>query len=101
MSGTALSLLSLYGATKKQIYYEQAITIGLFIVDWREMTRTGVLREPDCPFSLFEGLGGAVLLWSEIRRAIEERDTFDGLVFPCFNDIARFAEINQIAKMTL
>lgn len=54
--------------------FHQAVDLAVLGSHWREMTRKGELRQPDAPYSLYEGLSGLCSAYA----AILERVTPDG-----------------------
>ncbi|KAJ3268722.1 LanC-like protein 2 [Borealophlyctis nickersoniae] len=82
-SGNAYSFLHLYALTRDQKYWDRTIRFALFATEWESRTQNGELGVPEHPWSLFEGLAGAVMLWRDVLR-LAGAEELDG--FPCFMD---------------
>jgi hypothetical protein len=56
ISGNGMALLTLYRVTQNPLWLGRAVHFGVFSLEWASHIR--VLKTPDHPLSLFEGLGG-------------------------------------------
>lgn len=80
MSGSIFALLAASDAIdgcNKDLPPErfcQAVDLAVLGTHWHGMTRKGELRQPDAPYSLYEGLSGLCVAFA----AILERMTSDG-----------------------
>ena len=66
ISGNVVILLKFYKATGIKKYLDRALAMADFMTHWSQLTEQGQMRVPDHPWSLFEGLAGAVECWREI-----------------------------------
>ncbi|KAI9012831.1 hypothetical protein BC832DRAFT_589808 [Gaertneriomyces semiglobifer] len=83
IAGNAYVLLHLYTATSDVEHLRRACCFAQVATDWRDATRRGDLYAPDHPWSLFEGLGGAAMLWRDLLTLADGREDIG---FPCFAD---------------
>lgn len=81
-AGSGYALLVLHRATGDALWLHRAQCVGVFAARHEERL-TGLA---DHPFSLFEGMGGAVCLWIDVlhasRRAAEGMTS--DVLFPCY-----------------
>lgn len=83
ISGNAYTFLHLYDVTKDSAFFDRAVHFAEFALDWQSLTNRGELRVPDRPFSLYEGVSGAAMLWNDLFRVANGE--CGG--FPCFLDV--------------
>ncbi|TPX58144.1 hypothetical protein SpCBS45565_g08072 [Spizellomyces sp. 'palustris'] len=86
ISGNAYVFLHLYLLTNERLFWDRAVKFAEFILQWEDLTRRHVLLVPDHPWSLFEGLGGAVMLWNDILE-ISSEGGGESVGFPAFMDV--------------
>jgi hypothetical protein len=67
--------------TKRRMLFAQAACFLSKCLDGERLTREQVLLIPDHPYSLMEGLGGAVIY------ALDLLEPEQCLGFPCLNDV--------------
>ncbi|CAG9466523.1 unnamed protein product [Pedinophyceae sp. YPF-701] len=66
IAGNAYAFLAAFRATSDPTYLHRATAFASFMADsWRELADV-----PDRPFSLYEGLAGAVCLWFDMLRPL-------------------------------
>ncbi|CAG8796857.1 20051_t:CDS:2 [Cetraspora pellucida] len=95
--GNAYTFLLAYLVTRDDIQLKRALALGLYGGEWEVETHKGEVRVPDHPWSLFEGLGGGVIYWSDlvfVLKNVKQLDVNSGSItqgkvigFPCFTDL--------------
>jgi hypothetical protein len=60
IAGNAYPFLSVYLLTKDDKYLRHALEYAEICTKWEEKTIQGEFRRPDRPWSVFEGVGGAI-----------------------------------------
>ncbi|EPZ34647.1 hypothetical protein ROZALSC1DRAFT_27046 [Rozella allomycis CSF55] len=66
ISGNAYACLDLFKLTREKQYLVQTLYFSERCMSWKQETLNGKLRLPDAPYSLMEGLCGAVCLWNDL-----------------------------------
>jgi lantibiotic modifying enzyme len=79
ISGNSYAFLALYHSTKNPAYFQRALMFAEYALEWKTLTSNGTFATPDRPFSLFEGLGGLVMLWNDLLTNQHG--------FPCMTDV--------------
>jgi len=69
VAGNAYLALNLYALTKDEKYTQQLDGFLHFIVNWKEKTANKDFRLPDYPWSMWEGLAGAVWFLLDFDQA--------------------------------
>ncbi|CAG8636210.1 9975_t:CDS:2 [Dentiscutata heterogama] len=95
--GNAYAFLLTYLVTRDEVQLKRALAFGLYGGEWEVRTHKGEARVPDHPWSLFEGLGGGIIYWSDLLFIVKNVKQLDinsesvaqGKVigFPCFTDL--------------
>ncbi|CAI2171786.1 4884_t:CDS:2 [Funneliformis geosporum] len=83
VAGNAYPFLSVYILTKDHKYLRNALEYAEICAQWEEKTEQGEFSNTDKPWSVFEGIGGAIWLISDLLYW--DQEIFKG--FPGLTDI--------------
>ncbi|KAF0445421.1 lanC-like protein 1 [Gigaspora margarita] len=95
--GNAYAFLLTYLITRDEVQLRRALAFGLYGGEWEVKTHKNEERVSDHPWSLFEGLGGGIIYWSDLmfilknvkQLGVNSESVAQGKVigFPCFTDL--------------
>lgn len=83
ISGNGYALLKASLSTGKAEYLEEALRFARIIILWtRNDSFRSLFQRPDHPFSLFEGIAGALAFLSHIKAVLDSNDRLTTKLFP-------------------
>lgn len=74
-AGNILALIQWYKVSRDKRYLHTALQLTKDqIINWKQLTSAGLMRTPDHPMSLFEGLAGALVICSQLLLQLRDLD---------------------------
>ncbi|KAJ3148476.1 LanC-like protein 3 [Irineochytrium annulatum] len=81
VTGNGYAFLFLHAVTREGVWMERAVKFAEFACAWEKMVDDGTMQKADRLWSLFEGVGGAVVYWADVMRVAQGKAMVG---FPCF-----------------